>query len=118
MTTATRSAAKTRPTPSHAYELGIDFPQRRDLIFSREYTFRIGASSGVSGVEVSIDEGPWQPCREAVGYWWFDWSNFGQGRHQLVARGARPDGREILTSPRSFEVDFEGVPAERNGHAG
>lgn len=41
---------------------------------AREYTFRVAAPETADEVDVSIDRGPWRPCRRAAGYWWFDWS--------------------------------------------
>ncbi len=104
MPTATKNAAKTR---SAAAELTIDYPQPKDVVLSTAYTMRIGAVDRVDAVEVSVDGGPWQSCRSAVGYWWFDWSGYMAGRHELSARGRRSDGREVSTSQRQFSVELE-----------
>lgn len=110
MSTATRSTTRPRLSASAACELVVDFPRRKEMLTSREYTIRLATTEGVSDVEVSIDGGPWRRCRPAVGFWWFDWRGFASGRHQVAARGRRPDGGELLTAPRPFEVDLE-VPA-------
>jgi hypothetical protein len=63
----------------------IDYPQAGEIIVSPQYTLRITAPEGLA-VEVSIDDGAWQPCRYSVGHWWFDWSNYPAGRHTVCAR--------------------------------
>lgn len=76
--------------------LTIDFPQEGEPIASREYTLRLTAAEGVPAVEVSLDGGPWSSCRPAVGHWWFDWSGFAPGEHELRGRAVGADGRETV----------------------
>lgn len=105
MKTASRAAPKSREgRPSAPAPVAIDYPQRQDVILSSSYSFRIAADPELTHVEVSIDEGPWQACRRSVGYWWYDWSGFAPGRHQLLARGRGPAGRIAVTAPRQFDV--------------
>ncbi|MBI3299002.1 MAG: hypothetical protein HYZ75_12600 [Elusimicrobia bacterium] len=96
--------------------LNVDFPRQREKIVSAEYTFRIAAPADAERVEVSIDELEWRPCRSAAGSWWYDWSRYAAGSHQLVSRAHLRDGRTVASEPRSFRVEFGAeavVPAGR-----
>jgi hypothetical protein len=48
--------------------------------------FRIAAPAQAEMVEVSVNEGPWLPCRRVGGFWVSDWSGFELGKYQLRAR--------------------------------
>jgi|YelNatPaOPRAMG01_1025707.scaffolds.fasta_scaffold551171_1 hypothetical protein len=72
----------------------IDYPKENEVITYPWYTIRIGCSEN-KNVEVSIDNGPWEKCRFAEGYWWFDWGNYQSGQHKIVAR-VRHDKGMIL----------------------
>lgn len=85
-------------------QIDIDHPQPDEVLTGSHYSFRIGGSDVLVSVEVSIDRGPWTPCRRACGYWWFDWSGFSAGPHQLVARGQTRDGFSVGSAPRRFTV--------------
>ncbi|MFI5361931.1 MAG: hypothetical protein ACHQ49_08185 [Elusimicrobiota bacterium] len=78
--------------PAKAPMLSVDHPKKRERIFHPEYTFRVETPSP-EPVEVSIDGEDWKACRPSVGYWWYDWSDYGTGLHQAVFR-LRPRGRE------------------------
>lgn len=94
-------------------QIQVDFPQFNERITSPHYTFRI--QTNVSGpVEVSVDDGPWTPCRESVGYWWFDYAGGEPGRHQLIARVHSPNG-ELQSDPRAFVVGQEPVQGQAPG---
>jgi len=81
----------------------VNFPKLNERIISNEYCFRI--ETKVSGsVEISIDDGPWTPCRCAVGFWWFDWQVGTPGKHKAVARIRQDNGSETMTFPRYFLV--------------
>lgn len=81
----------------------LDYPKTNERIHSAGYSFRIGANVG-GLVEVSVDGGPWQPCRPSVGYWWFDWRCAEPGKHTVVARIRPEDGKEEKTAVRRFWV--------------
>jgi hypothetical protein len=81
----------------------IDYPMEGELVTSRTYSFRISASP-TDRVEVSIDDQEWLPCRMSVGYWWYDWSVFGQGPHSLLARIPSESRRNLTSKPRQFAV--------------
>lgn len=52
----------------------LDYPQQGEKITAPHYTFRIGTVGDIARVEISLNDGPWQACRNAAGYWWYDWS--------------------------------------------
>ena len=92
--------------------LVIEYPRHNETITSKDYTFRILAISGVKKVEVSIDEAGWQPCRPSGDSWWYDWSGFGSGDHEIVARVQFSDGRFHTTDRRFFAVENGRFPGE------
>ncbi|MDE2293807.1 MAG: hypothetical protein KGL53_17255 [Elusimicrobia bacterium] len=83
----------------------VDFPAEGECVTSPDYTFRIQAGQA-RRVEVSINGSLWEPCRRSVGYWWYDWSGYAPGRHQLVARMEDMAGRHHVARPRKFRVVF------------
>ncbi|MDQ7773077.1 MAG: hypothetical protein RDU13_06085 [Elusimicrobiales bacterium] len=102
--TAPKTAAKTRTAAAPATEyVVLDYPKNLETITSRHYAVRIGSCDCV-GMDISIDDQPWQPCRWAVGYWWFDWNNFAPGTHQLVARMHKSNGDYVLSKRRRCKV--------------
>lgn len=92
----------------HAVQSGpavkIEYPREREALTHPTYTFRIAAVPGATDVEVSIDNGDWRPCREALGLWWYDWSDYAKGKHALVARSRIADGISALSHVRHFTV--------------
>ena len=83
----------------------IEYPRHNETITSQDYTFRIVAMHGVKKVEVSIDEAGWQPCRQSGDSWWYDWSGYGSGEHEIVARLQLSDGRFHTSERRFFAVE-------------
>jgi hypothetical protein len=81
----------------------IDYPKHGETITSRHYTVRIGAIDA-KGVEISIDNGPWQPARSSVGYWWHDWNNITPGTHELIAKMHRNDGSFLISKRRRCKI--------------
>jgi hypothetical protein len=82
----------------------IEYPQQGENILSPTYSFRVGAPAGAECVDVSIDQGEWRPCRNAAGYWWYDWSGYDDGEHEIIARTRAPKGRWLLSTPHEFMV--------------
>lgn len=82
----------------------IEYPQPDETVLSLEYTFRIAAPAEAEGVDVSINQGPWLACRKDVGYWWFDWSEYAEGEHEVIARTRGKDGRWRMSQPHEFAV--------------
>ena len=81
----------------------IDYPQNNETVFCGHYCFRLGSRKPCSAMQVSINGGEWQNCRQANGYWWFDWWNFNTGNFYLEAK-AYVDGKEEQTAKRKFKV--------------
>lgn len=82
----------------------IEYPQQDETIISPTYTFRVGAPAGAESVDVSIDQGPWRPCRNAAGYWWHDWYGYDDGEHEIIARTRGGKGRWLMSTPHEFMV--------------
>lgn len=97
-------ATKVREKVRRAARFGIDHPKRNEVVESSEYTLRISAPEDLKRVEVAIDQGEWQPCRQAVGYWWYDWSGYGSGEHEVVSRVETSDGKRSRSEPHDFFV--------------
>ncbi len=97
------------PNPYRAPEppfIWIDFPTQSENFSSSEYVVRLGVG-GADLVEISIDKGPWLPCRLNSGFWWYDWSNISKGRHTLAARMRASDGRWFKTPLRQCDCRTE-----------
>lgn len=82
----------------------VDFPAQDEAIASAHYTFRLSAPERAESVDVSIDQGPWLPCRKAEGFWWYDWSGYGDGAHELIARTPGKSGRFQMSAPVGFRT--------------
>lgn len=106
-------------------ESRIDVPKRGQQIAAGATTFGGVAwaqNRGVRGVEVRIDDGPWQPARLGAAYsnetwrlWSFDWQANSPGRHTITVRaidnsGAVQTSDEVPTVPDGatgwHSVDF------------
>ena len=85
-------------------EVSVSYPCEGETISHPSYTFQVAVGEQAEAVEVSIDQGDWQSCRDAVGLWWFDWSGYDSGEHEVAARLRKPDGTTRLSEPRLFEV--------------
>lgn len=84
----------------------LDHPQRGEKITAPQYTFRVGPSGDIERVVISIEKGPWQPCRYSVGYWWYDWTGYTQGKYQAEVRAWTKDGSVVSSGPSKFQVVF------------
>lgn len=91
----------------------IDYPQEEELITSPHYTFRVKAPLNAEKVEICIDGAPWQLCRYSSGFWWYDWSDYGSGDHEVVARILPFDSRNYTLRTRRFSVSLDGETANK-----
>ncbi|MBI5203271.1 MAG: hypothetical protein HY925_16895 [Elusimicrobia bacterium] len=82
----------------------VDFPAEGEVAAPGGYTLRISAAPETEDVEVSLDGGDWVCCREALGYWWFDWTDYKPGEHTLVAL-SRLGNVASLSTTRRFKVE-------------
>lgn len=87
-----------------AQVLSLDYPRQNEKVTSPDYTFRISAPEDAKSVEVAVNQGPWQPCRKAAGHWWYDWSGYGSGEHEVVTRMKTPRGLRITAEQHEFFV--------------
>lgn len=100
------SKLKTQEKPAAAAPVTIDYPREGDSITWPAYTFRI-ESAAAGSVELSIDQNEWKPCRQAGGYWWYDWAGYKPGVHRAVARiQPQNGGKRYISHPVSFKVDL------------
>ncbi|MFA5141170.1 MAG: hypothetical protein WC728_18265 [Elusimicrobiota bacterium] len=91
----------------------LNYPKLNEKITSSDYSFRIESRIG-GAVEISIDDGPWQHCRDAAGYWWYDWRVGTPGKHKAVARVMTTEGQVPTTFPRYFHVgNGDATPAQK-----
>ena len=100
--TTAKTETQNKLTDTNEYVL-IDHPKNLETITSRHYAIRIAASAATS-LDISINDAPWQGCRHSVGYWWFDWTNFTPGTHQLVARMHMKNGEYLISKRRRCKV--------------
>jgi len=84
----------------------LDYPRHNEKITSRTYSFRIGVPGTVRKVEISINRGPWQACRNSTGYWWYDWSGYKPGQYDVVVRAQTAEGGQTVSESRDFIVQF------------
>ena len=88
-----------RPPP-----VEVTCPHEDETISPQSYTIQVATADPAAGVDVSIDQGDWRPCREALGLWWFDWAGYDPGEHEVTARLRAQDGRKTSSEPRIFFV--------------
>ena len=81
----------------------IDYPQNNETVYCGHYCFRLGSRKPCTSMQVSINGGEWQNCRQANGYWWYDWWTFNTGNFYLEAK-AYVEGKEEKTAKRKFKV--------------
>jgi len=98
--TSSGTAAVTEPGARAA----LDYPQQGEEISAPQYAFRAGTVGAVERVELSINQGPWQPCRYSVGYWWYDWSGYAPGRYQVEVKAFLKNGKTVAAGPVKFQV--------------
>ncbi len=63
----------------------VDHPVSGEIIAAHHYAVRI-STDALGSVEISLDGKTWHPCRQAVGFWWYDWHRIPSGFHKLQVR--------------------------------
>lgn len=96
-----------RPLKLAAPRVRIAFPGDGETISHPSYSFRIETSAKAAGVDICIDQGDWEPCRESLGLWWYDWNGYDSGEHEAVARLRGPEGRLEISDVRVFMVELD-----------
>lgn len=105
--------ARTQHTPQARTMLAVDYPRQGESIEVPFYSIRLSAPEDAAAMEIAIDQGDWRACRKAAGYWWYDWSGYESGEHEIVAR-LRIDGRIVTCEPHEFFVRLPAAaPAAR-----
>lgn len=84
----------------------IKLPQQHELVASPIYRLCVAAPSVVGAVDISIDGGIWRICTREIGYWWYDWLDYANGSHMIIARARAANGRWQMSSPRELFVDI------------
>lgn len=98
---ATRSTRTAKKKPvTKTGDFLIDYPQQDETLLCPQYTIRLTAEKA-RYVEVSINNGEWQPCRINSGYWWYDWHLMGPGSLSIIARMKTSDSTWQQTSVRT-----------------
>jgi|GEM_PF-2468829 len=82
----------------------VDYPKQDEKLGPPHYSVRVTVHEKADQVDVSIDQGPWQPCRRSSGHWWFDWTDFDKGEHEVIARARQGEGRWMVSIPNEFMV--------------
>lgn len=103
-TEVTKTKEAVKPAGGRAV---LDHPLQGEKITAPQYTFRVGTIGDIELVVISINNGPWQPCRNAEGYWWYDWAGYKSGKYQAEAKAQTKDGRIFTSEPCKFQVAFE-----------
>ena len=88
-------------------KISVIHPGKHETVSHPSYTFQVAVDEPAASVAILIDDGDWQPCREALGLWWYDWSGYHASEHKVVARLCRPDGTFESCEPRVFEVEIK-----------
>lgn len=81
----------------------IDYPQAGEPVLPGHYSIRITASEAAKA-EISLDNSPWQPCRQDSGYWWYDWTGFEPGIHQARVQVIGDNGAILAVATRQITV--------------
>jgi hypothetical protein len=79
------TSTKTTITPTNSNRITIDHPKANETVCRQHYSVRITATP-CENVEICIDDGVWQPCRNSAGYWWYDMHNINTGNHTIAVR--------------------------------
>jgi len=89
-----------------APQVTLDYPREGDRVTGPVYTFRI-ETKAAGKVELSIDQNEWKPCRQAGGYWWYDWAGYQPGVHRAVARiQPQNGGKRHISHAVTFKVEL------------
>ncbi|MBI4218427.1 MAG: hypothetical protein HY610_04860 [Elusimicrobia bacterium] len=107
----TITAKKSKPKKEDY--LIIDYPKEGETLAAGHYAIRIASSSTAETVEISIDGGLWQPCRQGAGYFWYDWKLIPAGAHKCAARQKLANGKYKTSSVVNCSVAEKTAPGPR-----
>ncbi|PCI31999.1 MAG: hypothetical protein COB53_12760 [Elusimicrobia bacterium] len=99
-------SGRAKRTSVKAGEVHIDFPREDDVLpTSGHYAVRIGGNTNTNtSVEVSFDNKKWFQCRQAAGYYWFDWYPTKIAGVTLVARCKNGGRAAKRSAPRKVRI--------------
>jgi hypothetical protein len=80
----------------------IDYPKVNEAVSGHHYAARISAE-GCKTVEAALDGGPYSPCHNASGHWWYHLHVLAKGPHKISVRAQISDG-ETVSVLRRFRV--------------
>jgi len=89
--------------PEQQAPVVVQYPQEGEKVYKGHYAVRVDVQNAQS-VQLSINNGLWQDCREASGHYWYDWFPSEAGAFRLAARGLDEDGRIIKSPIRTCRV--------------
>jgi hypothetical protein len=98
-----QKAKRTEPKRSSSRPT-VDFPIQLERICHPSYAVRVGVPSTMRRVEIAVNQDAWKPCREAIGYWWYDWDDMTPGEHELVVRAQEEGGDWLLSETRQCVI--------------
>jgi hypothetical protein len=84
--------------------VSLDFPREGEEISGSTYTFRVTTHPAAEEVELSLNQGPWQPCVRDEGCWWCGCTGLEPGQQRARARMRTKEGCVMTTLPRNFQV--------------
>ncbi len=87
---------------SNGCSLSIDYPNDGDILQGIHYAIRLGASNGTP--QISFDGSDWKDCRNAGGYWWYDWQYFTPGSYKINARLLDTNGKVLKKASSKCRV--------------
>lgn len=96
--------AAPKKAPASKLVVAIDYPQEGALVRPGHYAVRVDAL-GAEEVQIRLDGTDWLDCREAVGFFWYDWSPQKPGPVVLAARARRAKGRWVAAPDRNCVVE-------------
>jgi hypothetical protein len=82
----------------------VKYPRPGETVSRPHYAVQVETPPEPVRVELRVNDEDWNPCREALGLWWFDWTGFEPGAHRLVARAITRDGELIESIEREILV--------------
>jgi hypothetical protein len=98
-----KAAAKPAAAKKPGVSISIDYPLEAESVRPGHYSIRLTAA-GAGQVQVRLDGGDWNDCREAVGHHWHDWAP-AAGAARIEARARSGKGRWTVAAPRDCVVE-------------
>lgn len=75
-----------------APEISVEHPHIGQRSYFPESEYQV-LDSSIEGLEISIDDEDWRPCRRGGGCWSYEWTGYQPGRRQATVR-IRPRRRQ------------------------